>query len=117
MWWLNPKNGIDAVKLKDWRGKERKTQQWVSDRLNEMAEAEGDQDRVSQSSVDRWEKGTIPRQANMRRVMKLTDQAVTFADFYGDGGPPKRKSRDPKISQQAARKAASVRRAQREALT
>lgn len=106
MLWLYPKSGIDAVKLREWREKAAKTQQWVADQLG-----------VSQSAIDRWEKGAIPRHADMRRLTELTGQAVTVADFYGEDGPPRRKRRDARIDQQAARKAASVRRTQREART
>ena len=99
------------MKLKDWREKAKRSQRSVADDLNRMAEAEGDPDRLSQASVDRWEKGTIPRQENMRRLMKLTDNVVTFSDFYGDRRP-KRRPRDPAVSVEASRKAAaSVRRA------
>lgn len=103
------------MKLKEWRQQNGKTQQWVADELNKLAASEGDSEQASQSSVDRWEKGTIPRQENMRRLMKLTAHAVTFEDFYDDGVKPKRKTRDPRISSAASRKAASVRRTQREA--
>lgn len=103
------------MKLKDWRQTNGKTQKWVADELNKMADAAGDPEQASQSSVDRWEKGTIPRQANMRRLMELTDHAVTFDDFYDDGVKPKRRARHPLVSSAASRKAARSRRAQREA--
>jgi len=102
------------VKLKEWREQNDKTQQWVADELTRLAEADGHGgDKVTDSSVQRWEAGTVPRRQNIRRVMKLTHNAVGFADFYGETGEqPKRKPRDPAISQAASRKASAVRRAQ-----
>lgn len=117
MLWLNPICGTDAVKLKDWRDQNGKTQQWVADELNRMAAEEGDTEPVvSQSSVDRWEHGTIPRQANMRRILSLTGKDVGFGDFFGDEGPKKRKARDTKISVAASRKGAATKKRQRQAL-
>lgn len=104
------------MKLKDWREKNSKTQQWVADELTRMAAADGEPEGISQSSVDRWEKGTIPRQAHVRRLASLTAGAVTIADFYGNTPePPKRKPRDRAVSVAASRKAAAVRRTMREA--
>lgn len=39
-------------------------------------------EKISASMVDRWEKGTIPRRANLRRLTAVTGGLVTFADFY-----------------------------------
>ena len=103
------------MKLKVWRDDNSKTQQWVAGELTRMALAEGDPEGISQSSVDRWEKGTIPRKANVRRLAKLTGGLVTFADFYGaEPEPPKRKPRDRAVSVAASRKAAVSRRSMRE---
>lgn len=116
MLWVQPELRVDAVKLKDWREKEGKTQQWVADEINRLAEQAGTAERVGQSSVDRWEKGTIPRQENMRRLVQITGSAVGFADFYGDDGErPKRKPRSVAVNAAAARKAAATARRQREA--
>lgn len=114
MWWPLPLNGIHAVKLKQWREQNGKTQQWVADELTRLAEADGHNgERVTDSSVQRWEAGTVPRRQNIRRVMKLTGDAVGFADFYGETGEkPQRQRRATAISQAASRKASAVRRAQ-----
>lgn len=103
------------MKLKDWRTQEGRTQQWVADQLNRLAGEEGAGLQASQSAVDRWEKGTIPRRANLTRLAKLTGGKVTIADFYGETGAlPRRRARAAAVSIAASRKGAATRRGQRE---
>lgn len=37
---------------------------------------------VQRAAVSKWEKGSIPRPAIMRRIAEVTGGAVTAADFY-----------------------------------
>lgn len=92
------------MKLLEWREQNGKTQQDVADAVG-----------TSQASVDRWEKGAIPRKAAMAQLVKLTAGAVTYRDFFEGEAAPKRKSRDPAINTAASRKAAATVRRQREA--
>lgn len=110
MLWFNSKNGLQVVKLREWRERNARTQQNVADAINELARDDGadDQATITQGSIDRWEKGTIPRQENIRRVSRLTGDAVSFADFYAGEAPPKRTPRARTVSIAASRKAAAT---------
>lgn len=99
------------MKLKEYRAKSKLTQAALAQQINNRTNGEP----ISQSMIDRWEKGTIPRQENMRRVMEATDHHVTFADFYGETGEaPKRKPRSQDVSVAASRRAAATVRRRRE---
>lgn len=69
------------MKLQQFRKENRLSQADLAALVNEKTTG----DNVSPSMIDRWEKGTIPRQENMRRIMEATGHEVTFADFYDDG--------------------------------
>lgn len=106
------------MKLREWREKNARTQQQVADELNRLAT---EQDRpdlasITQGYVHRWEQGVMPRQENVRLVVKLTAGEVTFADFYGEE-PAKRRPRARSVSVAASRKAAQTSRRAREART
>jgi transcriptional regulator with XRE-family HTH domain len=105
------KSGLQVVKLRVWREQNSFTQQQVADEVNRLIRADGEADAatISQGSVDRWEKGTIPRQENIRRLTRFTRGSVTFADFYSGEEPPPRKPRALSVAVAAARKAAAVR--------
>lgn len=111
MLWSNSKNGLQVVKLREWREQNARTQQDVADAINARIVVQGlgeTEARVAQASVDRWEKGTIPRQENIRRLQEITGGAVTFADFYGENDKPKRTPRARTVSIAASRKAAAT---------
>jgi hypothetical protein len=62
---------------------------------------------ISQSMVDRWRKGTVPRRRARERILEATGGEVSHADWLDDATP--RKRRDPAISSAASRKAARTR--------
>lgn len=98
------------MKLKDWRLSKGLTMQAVADAMNEGRPLAS---HVSQSSIDRWEKGTIPRQRNIQRLNVISDGAVAAADFYADTTKPRRRSRDLAVSVVASRRGWVARRRQR----
>lgn len=98
------------MKLKDWRLEQGLTMQAVADAMNDGRPAAT---HVSQSSIDRWEKGTIPRQRNIQRLNEISSGKVAAADFYDDTAKPRRKSRDLAVSVVASRRGWVARRRHR----
>lgn len=97
----NPQNGMDVVKLADYRRKEGLSLVRMAARINERAPGS---EPVSASMVDRWEQGTLPRRENMERLERASEGQVTFVDFYSHGEQPARR-RSMSIDIAAARKA------------
>jgi transcriptional regulator with XRE-family HTH domain len=61
------------MKLQDYRKSINLTAQQVADQL-----------ATSLANVCRWENGTVPRPAFMRRIAAWSKNAVTAADFYDE---------------------------------
>jgi transcriptional regulator with XRE-family HTH domain len=102
---------MDVVKLVEFRRKHGLSLAQMAHRLNDQPGLA----KVSVSTVDRWERDTIPRQENMRRLQAATSGAVTFADFYDDTPKPPRRRRSMAINCAASRKGRATLRRQREA--